>query len=226
MRTQVVYENPWIRVREDQVLRPDRQPGIYGVVEVKSIATGVVPIDRDRSTYLVGQYRYPLDAYSWEIPEGGGAPDVDPQAAAARELREETGIVAESWDFLGQVHLSNSITDEVGFVYVARKADPRKAKILQAQDFAGLGIAENGAQRLVDLVRHHGGELAHDGEACRMSQLATGFLGPLLVGDVIADDLHFAHILGPRLERVTHPALPAAGAVRARHFALPTRLLR
>jgi 8-oxo-dGTP pyrophosphatase MutT (NUDIX family) len=121
LSTQVKYENPWIRVREDQVLRPDRQAGIYGVVEVKSIATGVVPIDRDRSTYLVGQYRYPLDAYSWEIPEGGGAPGVDPQVAAARELREETGIVAESWDFLGQVHLSNSITDEIGFVYIARE---------------------------------------------------------------------------------------------------------
>jgi 8-oxo-dGTP pyrophosphatase MutT (NUDIX family) len=120
MSTQLKYENPWIRVREDRVLRPDANPGIYGVVEVKSVATGVVPIDADRTTYLVGQYRYPLDAYSWEIPEGGGAPGVDPRLAAARELREETGLVAGTWDFLGQVHLSNSITDEVGYVYIAQ----------------------------------------------------------------------------------------------------------
>ena len=118
--TRATYENPWIRVREDQVLRPDTQPGIYGVVEVKSIATGVVPLDADRHTYLVGQYRYPLDAYSWEIPEGGGAAGRDPRLAAERELREETGLVARQWDFLSRVHLSNSITDEVGYVYVAR----------------------------------------------------------------------------------------------------------
>jgi 8-oxo-dGTP pyrophosphatase MutT (NUDIX family) len=120
LATRMTYENPWIRVREDRVLRPDTQPGIYGVVEVKSIATGVVPLDADRNTYLVGQYRYPLGEYSWEIPEGGGAPGVDPRLAAERELREETGLVAGSWDFLSRVHLSNSITDEVGYVYVAR----------------------------------------------------------------------------------------------------------
>ncbi|HWN80524.1 MAG TPA: NUDIX hydrolase [Candidatus Udaeobacter sp.] len=120
LASRLTYENAWIRVREDQVLRPDTQPGIYGVVEVKSIATGVVPLDAEQHTYLVGQYRYPLDEYSWEIPEGGGAPEVDPRLAAERELREETGLVAGTWDFLARVHLSNSITDEVGFVYVAR----------------------------------------------------------------------------------------------------------
>jgi 8-oxo-dGTP pyrophosphatase MutT (NUDIX family) len=116
----VTYENDWIRVREDRVLRPDSEPGIYGVVEVKSVATGVVPIDDQNQTYLVGQYRYPLDLYSWEIPEGGGLKSVSPREAAARELREETGIVARDWDFLGQTHLSNSITDEVGYLYIAR----------------------------------------------------------------------------------------------------------
>lgn len=119
MATRVAYENEWIRVREDRVLRPDANPGIYGVVEVKSVATGVVPLDDENHTYLVGQYRYPLDIYSWEIPEGGGAKTLSPREAAARELLEETGIVARKWDFLGHTHLSNSITDEAGYLYVA-----------------------------------------------------------------------------------------------------------
>jgi 8-oxo-dGTP pyrophosphatase MutT (NUDIX family) len=115
-----IYENRWIRVREDQVVRPDRQRGIYGVVEVKSVATGVVPVDAEGWTYLVGQFRYTLDTYSWEIPEGGGAIDLPPRDSAARELREETGIRAAGWHYLGTVHTSNCITDEVGYLYLAR----------------------------------------------------------------------------------------------------------
>ncbi len=115
-----IYENDWIRVREDRVIRPDRQHGIYGVVEIRSIATGVVPIDDEGYTYLVGQYRYALDSYSWEIPEGGGALDLPPRDSAARELQEETGIRAASWAFLGYLHTSNCVTDEVGYLYGAR----------------------------------------------------------------------------------------------------------
>jgi len=115
----IAYDNPWMRVREDQVVRPDGEPGIYGVVEVKTIATGVVPVDADQHTYLVGQYRYALDAYSWEVPEGGGAFGVPPRASAARELAEETGITAGTWHFLGHLHTSNCISNEVGYLYVA-----------------------------------------------------------------------------------------------------------
>jgi 8-oxo-dGTP pyrophosphatase MutT (NUDIX family) len=114
-----IYENPWIRVREDQVIRPDGKPGIYGVVEFKSWAIGVVPLTEDGDTFLVGQYRYVLGHYSWEIPEGGGSPLRTPLEGAQRELLEETGIRAGRWTYLGEAHLSNSATDEVGCVFLA-----------------------------------------------------------------------------------------------------------
>jgi 8-oxo-dGTP pyrophosphatase MutT (NUDIX family) len=114
-----IYENPWIAVREDQVIRPDGNPGIYGVVQFQHWAIGVVPLTADGDTFLVGQYRYTLDHYSWEIPEGGGEHTETPLEAAQRELREEAGIAATSWTYLGEAHLSNSATDEVGCVFLA-----------------------------------------------------------------------------------------------------------
>jgi 8-oxo-dGTP pyrophosphatase MutT (NUDIX family) len=114
-----IYENPWIRVREDQVIRPDGNPGIYGVVELQNWAIGVVALADDGDTFLVGQYRYTLDLYSWEIPEGGGAKHETPLAAAQRELREEAGITAARWTYLGEVHLSNSVSDETGCIFLA-----------------------------------------------------------------------------------------------------------
>lgn len=115
--TRGVYENPWIRVREDEVLRPDGEPGIYGVVHYKNQAVGVLPVE-DGHVYLVGQYRYPLGMYSWEIPEGGGAGQ-DPLLAAKRELEEETGFTARRWEKLGEAYLSNSVSDEHAVWYVA-----------------------------------------------------------------------------------------------------------
>ena len=94
LSSRLVYENPWIRVREDQVLRPDGQPGIYGVVEFKNRAVGVLPVEDDGSVWLVGQYRYPLSLYSWEIPEGGSPASESTEETALRELREETGLTA------------------------------------------------------------------------------------------------------------------------------------
>ena len=114
------YENPWIRVAEHQVIRPDGEPGIYGIVHMQRHATGVVPVDADGYTWLVGQYRYPLDLYSWEIPEGGGPHDQAPEETARRELLEETGLTASRWDDLGTIHLSNCVTDEVCYLYLAR----------------------------------------------------------------------------------------------------------
>lgn len=114
-----VYINPWIRVREDQVIRPDGKHGIYGVVEFANFALGAVAVSDDGDTFLVGQYRYTIDEYSWEIPEGGGAKDVAPLESIQRELWEEAGIVAAEWVDLGPFHLSNSVTDEVGRVYLA-----------------------------------------------------------------------------------------------------------
>lgn len=114
-----MYDNPWIKVREDQVIRPDGKPGIYGVVHFKNKAIGVVPIDDEGMIFLVGQYRYPLDVYSWEIPEGGCPENEDPLEAAKRELLEETGLTASSWKELGRAHLSNSVCDEESIYYLA-----------------------------------------------------------------------------------------------------------
>lgn len=116
----LVYENPWIRLSEDQVIRPDRTPGIYGVVHFRNRAVGVVAIDAEDRVLLVGQYRYTLDIYSWEIPEGGAPFDEEPLRAAQRELLEETGFTARHWQEIARAHLSNSVTDEVAMIYLAR----------------------------------------------------------------------------------------------------------
>jgi len=128
LSTRPVYENPWIAVREDQVLRPDGQPGIYGVVHFKNKAVGVLPVDDEGHVWLVGQYRYPLSGFSWEIPEGGGPEGEDPLDTARRELREETGLIAGRIEPLGRAHLSNSVSDEVAFLYRATDLTPGKSE--------------------------------------------------------------------------------------------------
>jgi len=115
-----VYDNDWISVSHQEVLNPAGGQGIYGTVHFKNVAVGILPLDENLNTWLVGQYRYPLASYSWEIPEGGGARDVDPLVSAQRELQEETGLVANRWTPLMQSHLSNSVSDEHAFVFVAQ----------------------------------------------------------------------------------------------------------
>ncbi len=115
----VHYDNPWISVRHDDVTDPSGRPGIYGVVSPKNLALGVLPVFADGSILLVGQYRYALNRYSWEMPEGGGAKHVDPMVSIARELREETGHEAASWLEIADITLSNSVTDERAICWVA-----------------------------------------------------------------------------------------------------------
>ncbi len=120
LSTRETYANPWIRVREDQVLKPTGGPGIYGVVEYKNIAVGVIPVDEHGHTWLVGQWRYCHGRYEWEIPEGGCPPGESPAEAARRELQEETGIVATTIEpLLTGIQLSNSTTNEVCDIFIA-----------------------------------------------------------------------------------------------------------
>jgi 8-oxo-dGTP pyrophosphatase MutT (NUDIX family) len=113
-----VYDNAWINVREDAVVRPDGQPGVYGVVHFKNVAVGVLAVEGEE-VYLVGQYRYTLGRYSWEIVEGGCPEGEETLDAARRELEEETGLRARDWLKMGEAHLSNSVTDESAVWYLA-----------------------------------------------------------------------------------------------------------
>jgi 8-oxo-dGTP pyrophosphatase MutT (NUDIX family) len=115
----VAYENPWITVWHDEVTRPDGEPGIYGVVHFANLAEGVLALDEFGQVLLVGQHRYALDRYSWEIPEGGVPAGESALAGARRELREETGIEAADWVELARSHLSNSVSDEEAVLYLA-----------------------------------------------------------------------------------------------------------
>jgi 8-oxo-dGTP pyrophosphatase MutT (NUDIX family) len=136
--SRAVFETPWIRVREDAVTQPDGKPSIYGVVEYLNYAVGVVAVDPDGRVVLVGQHRYPLDYYSWEIPEGGCPKDEPLRDAAARELLEETGVSAKRWDYLGCLVLSNAVSDEIAHLFLARDLtlgapDPDPTEVLKTR---------------------------------------------------------------------------------------------
>ena len=138
LSTSTIYGNPWFAVREDRVIRPDGQLGTYSVVSASRLATGIVPLWADGTVTLVGQHRYPLDEYSWEIPEGGGALSAHALDIAKRELIEETGIEAREWIDLGRVHTSNCFTDEVCHIFLAREltqgaANPDPDEILDTR---------------------------------------------------------------------------------------------
>lgn len=119
MASKQIYENNWIKLVEDQVINPNGNKGIYGKVSFKNKAIGILPLDEKGFTWLVGQYRYTLNEYSWEIPMGGGPLTIDPLISAKRELLEETGLIANKWTRILRIHTSNSVTDEEGFVYLA-----------------------------------------------------------------------------------------------------------
>ena len=119
VQQQDVYENPWIRVEHHDVINPRGQPGIYGKVCFKNRAVGIIPVDSAGNTWLVGQYRYTLDKWLWEIPMGGAPLHEEPLPTAHRELREETGLRASNMQQIMFLHTSKSITDEEGYVYLA-----------------------------------------------------------------------------------------------------------
>jgi len=129
-----VYDNPWIEVYEDQVINPRGGEGIYGKVSFKNLAIGVIPIDKEMHTWLIGQYRYTLDEYSWEIPMGGGSRANSPLESAKRELKEETGLSAQRWKNIMRIHTSNSVTDEEGFVFLAQDLTPGETEFDDTED--------------------------------------------------------------------------------------------
>lgn len=114
-----VYENPWIKLEQHDIVNPAGKDGIYGVVHFKNLAIGIIPIDNEGNTWIVGQYRYALKEYSWEIPMGGGLIEIDVLESAKRELKEETGLSAKKWTNILKIHTSNSVTDEAGYVFLA-----------------------------------------------------------------------------------------------------------
>lgn len=120
LESETKYDNNWIRLTEHQVINPSGGKGIYGEVHFKNYAIGILPLDEEYNTWLVGQYRYPLKAYSWEIPEGGGPLNEAPLDSARRELLEETGMSAQTWVEIQRMHLSNSVSDELSIIYVAK----------------------------------------------------------------------------------------------------------
>lgn len=116
----IVYDNPWMTVREHQVIDPSGNDTIYGVVSAKHLAVGIIPLDEHDNTWLVGQFRYPLGLYSWEIVEGGGKFHIDPVESAKRELKEETGLEAREYTKILEMQTSNCISDEIAIIYVAK----------------------------------------------------------------------------------------------------------
>jgi len=152
LSSRVIFDNPWFTVREDHVVNPRGGENKYGHIHFKNKAIAIVPLDDEGNTWLVGQDRYTLGEYSWEVPMGGAASNEEPLDAAKRELKEETGLSAGKWTKIMRLHLSNSITDEEGFIFLAEdlsegepefeeteKLEIRKMSLTDALDMVNRG---------------------------------------------------------------------------------------
>jgi ADP-ribose pyrophosphatase len=147
--SKLIYDNPWINLVEHDVLNPAGKKGIYSVVNFKGLAIGVLPLDEDKNTWLVGQWRYPLGQYSWEIPEGGGKLDVDPIESAKRELKEETGLIAENYHEICKMHTSNSVCNETAIIYLATCLSQSEAEPEETEDIKIMKLPFDKAYKMV-----------------------------------------------------------------------------
>ncbi|MEY3059123.1 MAG: hypothetical protein RL000_475 [Bacteroidota bacterium] len=130
----IKYDNPWIKVTEHQIINPSGKNGIYGEVHFKNIAIGIVALDDQDNIYMVNQFRFVLNQDSLEIPEGGGSLEIDPLLSAKRELKEETGLEAKSWEKLMELHLSNSVSDEKAIIYLAKDLHQGEMDLEETED--------------------------------------------------------------------------------------------
>jgi 8-oxo-dGTP pyrophosphatase MutT (NUDIX family) len=136
--TKIHYSSPWMTVMEHQVTRPKGDAGIYSLVHFEHRAICVLPLDEHYNTWIVGQFRLPVNEYSWEIPEGGGPFHEEPLESAKRELMEECGIAAAEWLPLGECFLSNAGTDEKAILFVAKnlsfhQSAPEPTEVLEVK---------------------------------------------------------------------------------------------
>lgn len=169
--TTTPYRNPWITLEHNEVSTPAGTPGIYGVVRFKNIAIGILPLDHEMNTWIVGQYRYTLNQYSWEIPEGGCPIGTDPLQTAKRELKEETGLSATLWtSVLSAIQLSNSVSDEIGYSFVAQGLTVGESEPEETEE---LKVRKLPFRELV--------EMAMNGEIKDMLSLSTIFKVKLLL---------------------------------------------
>jgi 8-oxo-dGTP pyrophosphatase MutT (NUDIX family) len=145
------YDNRWINVTEYQVINPGGGRGIYGKVHFKNKAIGVIPVDSEGNTWLVGQFRYTLNEFHWEIPEGGAPLTEPPLEAAKRELKEETGLTAKKWSQIARLHTSNSVTDEEGFVFLAEDLELGENQLEETE--ADLKVMKLPLKKAIEMVK-------------------------------------------------------------------------
>lgn len=163
-----LYDNAWLSLDEDDVINPGGGLSHYGKIHFKNIAIGIIPIDENNNTWLVGQYRYVPDCYSWEIPMGGGPLDTDPLESAKRELKEETGLSATLWQELMQLHTSNSVTDERGLIYVAKGLSEGDTEFGETEDLKIIKLPlKDAVQRVM------GGEITDSVSVAGLLKLAA-----------------------------------------------------
>lgn len=144
-----IYNNNWISLTEHQIINPNGGEGIYGEVHFKNYAIGVLPLDENHYTWIVGQYRFPIKAYSWEIIEGGGELSVEPIESAKRELAEESGIIANKFTEIQRMHLSNSVSDELAIIYGAQDLQIGKSSPEETEELVIRKLHFNEAYQMV-----------------------------------------------------------------------------